>query len=161
MHIQRASLALAAALVLGAVLVFADYWETIPPGSVTSHVPSKFTVNGKTFPITYTATTNAQRERGLMNTTITDTTIMLFVFPQPGEYSFWMFNTNTSLDMIWVNSTGSAGRVAYLITSAPPCYVASSCAKYAPSFPANYVLEAKAGFAESNGIGVGTAIQFG
>jgi uncharacterized membrane protein (UPF0127 family) len=72
-----------------------------------------------------------------------------------------MFDTNTSLDMIWVNSTGNAGRVAYLVTSAPPCYVVSSCAKYTPSSPANYVLEAKAGFAESNGIGVGTAIQFG
>jgi uncharacterized membrane protein (UPF0127 family) len=69
-----------------------------------------------------------------------------------------MSNTNTSLDIIWINATGSTGRVVYVHADTRPC--ASSCPTYYPSSPANYVIEAKAGFAEANGIEVGTQIQF-
>ncbi len=157
---QRATLVVAVAAILGAALVFAAYWEATYSGTVTSAVPTKFTANGKTFPITDFATTNAQREKGLMNRVVTNTTIMLFVFPQRGQYSFWMLDTNTSLDMIWVDATGDAGKVVYVVTSAQPCYAASSCQVYRPSSPSNYVLEAKAGFANANAIGVNTIIQF-
>jgi uncharacterized membrane protein (UPF0127 family) len=157
---SRVPLPVAAVFVLAAALIFGAYWENTYSGTVTSAVPSKFTASGKTFQITDFATTSDQRAKGLMNRVVSNTTIMLFVFPQPGQYSFWMLNTNTSLDMIWVDTTGGAGRVVYVVSSAQPCYVASSCAVYTPSAPSNYVLEAKAGFANTSGIGVGTAIQF-
>ncbi|HKT21314.1 MAG TPA: DUF192 domain-containing protein, partial [Nitrososphaerales archaeon] len=122
-------------------------------------VPSAFTVNGRTYAFTYTATTEAQREAGLMNTKITNTTTMLFAFPAPGTWTFWMYQTNASLDMIWLNGTGNSARVVYLVTSASPCYDASACTKYTPTADANYVIEAKAGFAASNDIAVGTAVE--
>ena len=141
--------------------VYAVYQATSIPGPVTTGVPSSFTVDGKTYRFTYTATNEAQREAGLMNKKVDNNTTMLFAFPNLGYWQFWMYDTNTSLDMIWVNATGSAARVVYVVTSAPPCYDAAVCARYTPDAEANYVIEAKAGFASANGIVVGTTIEFG
>lgn len=151
-------------LIIGVIvvsLVFVSYESSMGTGSVTTALPSNFTANGKTFAITLTAPTQTQREHGLMNAKVTNTTIMLFAWPTPGKYPFWMYQTNTSLDIIWVNATGSEGRVVYVVDGAPPCYSPITCAEYSPTSPSNYVLEAKAGFAQANGIVVGTVVQFG
>jgi uncharacterized membrane protein (UPF0127 family) len=141
---------------------YAAYLATSSPGTVTGPVPSSFTVNGRTFSFTYTATTQAQREAGLMNKVVTNTTTMLFAFPYFDRWQFWMFDTPSSLDMIWVNATGNHSRVVYLVSSAQPCLTTNSntCARYTPTSSANYVIEAKAGFAAANNIKVGTTIQF-
>jgi uncharacterized membrane protein (UPF0127 family) len=145
--------------ILVLLLAVAAYVGLGLSGSVTSPVPSAFTVGGRTYAFTYTATDDAQRQAGLMNRLVTDTTTMLFVFQSMGIHEFWMYHTNTSLDMIWINATGSTGRVVYVYADAPPCY-SNSCPTYGPSSPANYVIEAKAGFAQANGIKKGTEIQF-
>lgn len=144
---------------LALMLAVAAYATLGMSGSVTSPVPSTFTVNGKTYAFTYIATDDAQRAAGLMDKRVTNTTTMLFVFPGMGTYGFWMSNTNTSLDMIWINATGSTGLVVYVYADALPC--TSSCPTYSPSSQANYVIEAKAGFAAVNDIEIGTQIQFG
>jgi len=123
-------------------------------------VPSSFSVNGKSFRFTYVATTESERTSGLMNRKITNKTTMLFAFPSSGEWSFWMSDTNTSLDMIWVNATGNTGRVVYLVTDAQLCLNGAPCMIYTPSAPANYVIEAKAGFAATNEITSGTTVSF-
>jgi len=132
----------------------------IIPGSVTTALPSSFTVNGKTFPITYTASTEPQREHGLMNTKITNTTIMLFAWPSAGTYSFWMYQTNSSLDIIWIDANATSGTIVYEALQAPPCYNSASCAVYTPTSAANYALEARGGFAQSNGLEVGSILTF-
>ncbi|MDA4126626.1 MAG: DUF192 domain-containing protein [Thaumarchaeota archaeon] len=143
--------------------VYTFYVATSGPGPVTTLVPSSFTVNGRTYSFTYTATNQAQWREGLMNKVVTNATTMLFAFPYFSNWQFWMFDTPASLDMIWVNATGSSGRVVYLITSAPPCLtsVSSTCARYTPTAQANYVIEAKAGFATANNITLGSTIRFG
>jgi uncharacterized membrane protein (UPF0127 family) len=100
-----------------------------------------------------------------MNATVTNSTFMLFYFGQPGIYSFWMKDTYSQLDIIWLNYSGSTGmaKVVYVV-DAPPCVNYSSdqsgCRIYTPSSEANYVLEAKAGFAERNNMTVGSSIKF-
>ncbi|MGP8056487.1 MAG: DUF192 domain-containing protein [Nitrososphaerales archaeon] len=149
--------------VLALLLAIAAYATLGMSGSVTSPVPTEFTVDGRTYAFTYIATNNAQRAAGLMNRQVTNTTTMLFAFPAMGNYQFWMYDTNTSLDMIWINATGNTGRVVYVYADAQPCSL--SCPNYPTSssvdYKANYVIEAKAGFAAANGIEVGTQIQFG
>jgi uncharacterized membrane protein (UPF0127 family) len=142
------------------LLIIAAYAVLDMSGSVTSPVPSTFTVNGKTYAFTYTATNSAQRAAGLMNKRVTNTTTMLFAFPSMGVYDFWMKDTNTNLDIIWIRATGGTGTVVYVYSGAQPCY-SLFCPNYGSSSLANYVIEAKAGFAEANGISVGTQIQFG
>lgn len=85
---------------------------------------------------------------------------MLFIFPNPGEYSFWMFDTNASLDIIWLNVNGNSGNIVYIAKGATSCYVQTQCAYYTPNQAANYVIEAKAGFAQANGLVVGTTVTF-
>ena len=144
-------------------MVYTVYESSTTPGSVSSGVPTRFSVNGRTFVFTYVATTQQEREAGLMNKKVTNTTTMLFAFPYPSQWAFWMYDTNTSLDMIWVNATGDSGRVVYLAERAPPCFnsFGYGCATYTPSTPANYVIEAKAGFAAAYGITKGTTVLFG
>jgi len=148
--------------VVALLLVYTVYESSTSPGSVISSVPSRFSVNGRTFAFTYVATTQQQRQAGLMNRKVTNTTTMLFAFPYSSKWAFWMYDTNTSLDMIWVNATGDSGRVVFLMEGAPPCfnYFGYGCATYTPSAPANYVIEAKAGFAEAYGIATGTTVLF-
>ena len=154
-------IAVAVSVVL--VAVYTYYLATSGPGPFTGSVPSSFTVNGRVYSITYTATNQAEWQQGLMNKPVTNTTTMLFAFPYFSHWQFWMFDTPTSLDMIWVNSTGSSGRVVYVVASAPSCMTGDSntCARYTPTSEANYVIEAKAGFAGANNITVGSPMQFG
>jgi uncharacterized membrane protein (UPF0127 family) len=152
-------LVVAVALLATAIAV-TIYFQTTNSDSVTTPLPTSFTANGKNFTITYTASNELEREHGLMNTKITNTTIMLFAWPTAGTYSFWMYQTNSSLDMIWVNATGNSGRIVYEALDAPPCYDSASCAVYTPSSPANYVFEVKGGFAQANGLKLGTILNF-
>lgn len=163
MHVSGRTVTIVA-VALGALLVgYTLYASSTVPHPVTSSVPSRFTVNGKTYSFNYTATNEAQWEEGLMGKEVTSTTTMLFAFPYSSTWSFWMYNTSTSLDMIWVNATGSTGRVVYVVAAAPPCFNLNGigCTTYTPSRPANYVIEAKAGFAAANGIAAGATVQFG
>ena len=150
--------------VVGLFLVYTVYESTSAPGPYSSPVPTGFTVNGKTYTFTYVATTQPEREAGLMDRKITNATTMLFAFPSPGVWLFWMRDTNTSLDMIWVNATGDSGVVVFVQAGAPPCLNVSwpfTCPGYgSTTAKANLVIEAKAGFASTNGVEVGTQIQF-
>lgn len=127
--------------------------------------PTAFEFNNRTYAITAYASTMAEREKGLMNATVTNSTFMLFYFGQPSIYSFWMKNTYSQLDIIWLNYSGSIGmaKVVYIV-HAPPCVNYSSdqsaCRIYTPTTNANYVLETKAGFAELNNMTVGSSIKF-
>lgn len=156
----RSPRVLFAIFLVGVAAVYAAYAAFGSPAPVTMPVPSVFSVNGKSFAITYTATNSAEREAGLMNKQVTNTTFMLFVFRSAGTYGFWMYNTNTSLDMIWINASGGSGQVVYVHADAQPCYNSLTCPTFASASAANYVIEAKAGFAEANGILVGTTIEF-
>lgn len=160
MSLIRNPVALVTIAVVVTLVVYGAYLIESEPGPVTNGVPTKFTVNGKTFVFTYIATTEAEREAGLMNRRITNGTTELFAFPSFGAWQFYMFNTNTSLDMIWVNATGSSARVVYIVSGAQPCYDFNACPRFTPTASANYVIEAKAGFAATNGIAVGTPIVF-
>jgi uncharacterized membrane protein (UPF0127 family) len=154
------AVAVAAIALIAVLLIYTVYESTNGPGSVTTAVPTGFTVNARSFNFTYLATTQQQRTEGLMHKSVTNSTTELFAFPSSGQWQFWMYDTNTSLDMIWVNAVGDSGRVVFVVTGAQPCYDSSACEVYTPTAPANYVIEAKAGFAAANGISVGTTIQF-
>jgi uncharacterized membrane protein (UPF0127 family) len=145
-------------IVAGGVLLF----DSTPIASSPTIHYTSFSVGGKTFKLTYLATNQSMIERGLMNTKVTSDTTMLFVFPDAGYYSFWMFGVNSSLDMIWVDASAGSnvGKVVYLALSSPPCLASVVCDSYQPTARANFVIEAKAGFAAANGVALGTTVVF-
>ncbi len=107
-----------------------------------------------TTPMTFeVVTTQAAQERGLGGrATIPDNYAMLFVFPRNDVYGFWMKDMLTSIDMIWLDDTGT-------IVSLNKAVPADSYPEvYYPTQPIRYVLETKAGFADEKGWSVGVKV---
>lgn len=78
---------------------------------------------------------------------------MLFIFPKPGIYPFWMKNMSIPLDILWLDASG---KVVYLAKQAQPCPAAGECRNIVPDVPARYVLEINAGLVDSYQLGIGT-----
>jgi uncharacterized membrane protein (UPF0127 family) len=153
---------LALVLLIIGILIAAYYLAA--KSSSQASAPYTFVVNNRSYKITAYESTEQQLEEGLMNATVTNSTFALFNLGKPGIYPFWMKDTYYQLDIIWLyynTSTGTA-RVVY-IANATPCVDYSknqtSCIIYTPPAYANYVLEAKQGFADSSGISVGSTIK--
>ncbi|HEV2390361.1 MAG TPA: DUF192 domain-containing protein [Nitrososphaerales archaeon] len=143
-------------LLAAGVLVY----DSTPVASSPNAHFNSFTVGGKTFRLTYLATNESALEKGLMGVKVTPTTTELFVFPSAGYYPFWMYGVNSSLDIMWVYALpgASSGTFVYLALDSPPCHISVVCTTYQPTARANYVIEAKAGFAGANGIDLGTPV---
>lgn len=74
---------------------------------------------------------------------------MLFIFPQPGTYAFWMPDMHFAIDIIWI---GQDRRIVDISANVAP---ESYPERFMPSSPVQYVLEVNAGFAARNNIRIG------
>jgi uncharacterized membrane protein (UPF0127 family) len=99
------------------------------------------------------ATTSAERALGLGGRAeVPPNYGMLFVFPQAGEWGFWMKDMRVPLDLFWLDG---AGRVIWMeqgvATDTYPDV-------FYPPAPAQYVLETAAGFAAEHRVATGTPL---
>ena len=93
-----------------------------------------------------------ERERGLMfRPPLPDDRGMLFEFPDSAERSFWMRNTPSSLDIIYIDPTGSIVSIAHHATPYSEAPLPSNGA-------ANGVLEVRAGLTEQIGAKAGDKV---
>lgn len=93
-----------------------------------------------------------ERERGLMfRPPLADDRGMLFEFPDSAERSFWMRNTPSSLDIIYIDPTGSIVSIAHHTTPYSDAQIPSNGA-------ASGVLELRAGRAEEIGAKAGDKV---
>lgn len=99
------------------------------------------------------AATAQERKQGLSHTpTLPADVVKLFVFPESGQWGFWMKDMNYAIDILWVND---AGRVVYVAPEvAPETYPES----FTSPEPARYVIETVAGFAAQHDIVAGTEV---
>jgi hypothetical protein len=103
------------------------------------------------------AKTPEERSRGLMfRGKLDQNTGMLFIFPEEGEYSFWMKNTLIPLDIIWINSQKE---IVFISENAQPCKE-DSCPLINPTQKAKYVLEVNPGISGKIGLKVGKKLDF-
>ncbi len=115
-------------------------------------------VTGAANPLTLAlAADSATRARGLMCVTaIRPHAGMLFAFPQPGQYEFWMKDTVTPLDMVWV---GADGTVHNVFANVPAATLETSDEKVARRRgQGRYVIELRSGAAAREHITVGTKL---
>jgi uncharacterized protein len=99
--------------------------------------------------------TDESRARGLMfRESLSDDEGMIFIFPQPGRYSFWMMNMRIPIDIIWIDAKS---RIVDITASAAPC--ANTCETITPRSDARSVLEVKAGFAGKHAIVIGDPVE--
>ena len=86
------------------------------------------------------ADTEQERNRGLMwRIGLDDTMGMLFIFEQPRQLTFWMRNTPTSLDIVFVSADNKVINIA-------PGTQPLSDTVYSSRGMAQYVVEVPAGF---------------
>jgi len=100
------------------------------------------------------AETPESRARGLMGRVLTDYMAgMLFIFESAQPQTFWMRNTPSSLDMMFVDTGGTVVNIAAYTTPL-------SDQLYSSAGPAKYVVEAKAGFTDRFGIREGYTMRW-
>jgi uncharacterized membrane protein (UPF0127 family) len=100
------------------------------------------------------ADTPQARATGLMGRRgLDDSMGMLFVHDVAGPKHFWMRNTPTSLDIIFVSTKG---RVLHIAADTRPM----SDTVYSSNGPARYVVEVTAGFCARHGISEGVQISW-
>ena len=103
----------------------------------------------------HVARTPATRERGLSGTASLDVDEgMLFIFPEPGMYAFWMKDMNFSIDIVWITSDRRVIGVTENVS--PETYPET----FGPSKNVQFVLEVPAGSAEKFGLKTGSVVSF-
>ena len=84
---------------------------------------------------------------------------MLFIFDQKYQPSFWMFDMNFPLDIIWISDDVIVD-IDRNVPIPKPNTLDYQLPLYTPEKPINYVLEVNAGFCEKNSIEVGDSVEF-
>ena len=81
---------------------------------------------------------------------------MLFQFPEKGEHTFWMKNTLISLDMLWLDESGT---VLHLEANVPTCpRKDDGCPRYRAPIKSLQVLELNAGMAKKLNLTTGSKL---
>ncbi len=95
----------------------------------------------------------AERQRGLMyRQPLEDDRGMLFQFPDVAERGFWMHNTPSSLDIIYIDPQGKIVSIAKHATPMSDAVIPSNG-------PANGVLELRAGRSDEIGAKPGDRVR--
>ena len=79
---------------------------------------------------------------------------MLFIFKNPGLYSFWMKDMNFAIDMIWI---GEDMRAVHIKKDARP---EDGLTPFGPKVNSKYVLEVVSGFSDKYGLKEGDLAEF-
>lgn len=128
---------------------------TAPDAAVDDTPTATFLTEGAEVTVALeVADTTALRTKGLMfRETIETDHGMVFVFSSEAVHPFWMKNTYLPLDMIHVSS---GFEVVGVIANAEP----QTLSRRSIENPSKYVIEVAGGYAEENGIAVGTRVRF-
>lgn len=125
----------------------------ISQGPVTKQVQ----INGSKLNIEI-ADTQAKRAKGLGGReNLASDSGMLFVFPEPKKYSFWMKGLSFPLDFIWIRGE----KIVSILQNVPPPapnQPDSSLPVYQPNVEVDKVLEVNAGVIQRLNIKVGDTL---
>lgn len=94
------------------------------------------------------------RERGLSGTkNLNEDEGMLFIFPTPDKYEFWMKEMNYPLDIIWIDENKN---IVYIKDNATP---QSYPEIFRPNDSALWILEVNSDFIEKNNVSLGEKVE--
>ena len=101
------------------------------------------------------ATTPEQWVTGLMyRRSLRENSGMLFIYDEPGAYSFWMKNCFIHLDIIWLSQDR---KIVYFVENVPPCDQ-PDCPSYGGMQLAKYVIETTPGSVKRHKLKLGDSI---
>jgi uncharacterized membrane protein (UPF0127 family) len=101
----------------------------------------------------------ADQLRGMMfRTSLAPDHGMLYVHRDPGLYSYWTYQYEIPLDMLWIDTSR---QIVEIVQNVPPCKMqASQCPRYGGTKVARYHLELAGGMAAKYGLKVGQRLDF-
>lgn len=142
---------------VGQLVYSESFVQTYDLGSPLLPISPIMLPNGDTI-LAELATTSADRSQGLMDRGhLHPDRGMLFFFPMPGLYGFWMSHTLIPLDILWLDADR---RVVSISADTPPCPSGGACPVYSPSAPAQFVLELAAGEAARRNLKLGDQLDW-
>lgn len=127
--------------------------QTTPPAPVAG--PRVVLPDGTALSVEIAADDQSRAQGLMFRDYLPPRTGMLFLFPEDGQFSFWMKNCRMPLDMLFIESTG---RIAHIKDSVPPC-PADPCPSYPSNVTSRYVLELAGGEARKLGMKVGDVLR--
>lgn len=137
----KAILAILLLALAAGLAVWSTYFRPMPPPTSPA-----VTIDGTTFAVEL-ARTQEEQELGLGGRdSLPAGRGMLFVFPAPGNWGFWMKDTRISLDIIWARSDGTIISIARNVATSTYAQVPPEIF-YPAEADALYVLEVNAGAA--------------
>jgi uncharacterized protein len=143
-------------LLLGAFLLSGDAAANPPIPQSSPELVNLAYPNGTRI-LVELADTPEKRARGLMfREHLANDRGMLFLFEEPGQWTFWMKNTKVPLDILWL---GPDKRIADIAENVPGC-VQEPCLQYQPSTAALYALEVPAGSVKRHKLSRGKQLIF-
>ncbi len=113
-------------------------------------------VNGETFKVEV-ADNDTEKQIGLSEKEdLKENEGMIFVFENPGMYSFWMKEMNFPIDIVYINGD----KVTTVIPNAqPPVSENDELPIYQPESVSDRILEIKAGLASKHNIQKGSTVK--
>lgn len=83
---------------------------------------------------------------------------MLFLHTTEERRSYWMYQCEIALDIIWMDRNR---RIVEMAKDAPPCReVAERCPSYGGTHASQFVLELASGVADEHNLRIGDVLQF-
>jgi uncharacterized membrane protein (UPF0127 family) len=146
--------------VLSAIILSFALWgcavSQTPITSSVSTLPIREIKVGEANLTVEVADTDSARQQGLSGReSLPAGRGMLFTFPKPGVYGFWMKGMKFSLDFIWIKN----GAVAQVTTNVPaPTPQSPQPVTLRPNSEVDGVIEVPAGWATQNNIQNGMAV---
>lgn len=111
-------------------------------------------IAGQKMEIIY-ANTKARREKGLSGVKqMNNNSGMLFVFPEEGNFSFWMKDTLIPLDLVFIDNNFN---VVDIKQNEKPCEI-NSCPQIVSEQKFRYVLEVNAGWTNAHDLKISDRI---
>ena len=133
---------------IAAVIMSLMYWTY-------TRMRPKIEIGSRTYRIEL-ALTDAERQKGLSDRkSLGASEGMMFVFPTPGKYSFWMKGMEFPLDFIWIK-----GNTVVDITRDAPPESGPDYTLYRSENPSDKILELNAGEASRAGMKIGDPVKF-
>ncbi len=135
------------------LLVLLNCGSSLPPGFQWVQLPDGARIEAET-----KLTPEGQAQGMMFRTSLPEDKGMLFIHGTVEKRSYWMFQCEIPLDIIWMDRDR---RIVEISADTPPCReTAEKCPSYGGAVPSLFVLELAAGMAKKHNLKLGDTLRF-